>query len=59
MNPPTNISDKETCLQDFVVILKRSLQNYYKILKTSVLDISWTITRSLTIVLPVTEGNNL
>ena len=39
----TNISNEETFLQDFVVILKRTLQNYYKILKKCFLCTAWTV----------------
>ena len=34
-----NISNKETFLQDFLVILKRPVQNYYKILNSGDSDV--------------------
>ena len=42
-NPPTDISNDETFLQDFVVILKRTLQIYYTISKTCFLSTTWIV----------------
>ena len=39
LEPLTNISNWKTFLQDFVVILKRPLQNYFNILKNTTLRV--------------------
>ena len=41
--PSTNISDEETFIRDFLVILKRTLQNYKKISKKCFLITTWTV----------------
>ena len=43
----TNMSNEETLLEDFLVILKQTLQNYLKIFKKCFLGTTW-IVMSLT-----------
>ena len=52
----TTISYKETFLQDFLVVLKRTLQNYEKILRNHVFSTAETMMSSAGILPPVAKG---
>ena len=59
-DPHITISNEETFLQDFHVILKRLLQNYLKILKRCTLGITFKVTCSNHArVLSAAKGSNL